>query len=486
MTSLNIAAVDLGASSGRVMLATYTTENQQITLNEIHRFKNQFITQNKSDCWDLAYLEQEILIGLNKILASGQPLHSIGIDTWGVDYVLLNQKGDVVAPTYAYRDHRTDPVMPKVQQELGKETIYRKTGIQFLPFNTLYQLKASVDENPSWLSQVKDFLMIPDYLNYRLTGVINREYTNATTTQMVNVNTGIWDLELLDYLGLPPNWFGQIHQPAHQVGVWQTQGQSPIAVMSVASHDTASAVISSPLSDENSAYLCSGTWSLMGLDRLTPCTSDFAMNANMTNEGGVDGHYRILKNIMGLWLFNRICAERDVRDIAALVTDAEKRPAFESLINPNADCFLNPPSMVQAIQQYCAEHNQIVPETTAQLARCIFDSLAMLYRKVALELTELQGSPISSLHIVGGGSQNALLNQLCADLCRVDVWAGPVEASVLGNVGCQLMALDKIKNQAEFRQIVAKNFPLKLFKKRPHFLPDSLIEEKWQVFCALN
>ncbi|WP_439291160.1 rhamnulokinase [Lonepinella koalarum] len=482
MTNLNIAAVDLGASSGRVMLATYTTNSQQITLNEIHRFKNQFIHQNGHDCWDLDYLEKEILTGLDKILNSGKALHSIGIDTWGVDYVLLDKNGNVIAPTYAYRDHRTDLVMPKVQQELGKETIYHKTGIQFLPFNTLYQLKATVDENPDWLNQVTDFLMIPDYLNYRLTGVMNREYTNATTTQLVNVNTDSWDLELIDYLGLPPSWFGQIRHPGHQVGYWQNH----IPVMSVASHDTASAVIASPLADENAAYLCSGTWSLMGLDRLTPCTNDTAMNNNITNEGGVDGHYRILKNIMGLWLFNRLCAERDVKDIAALVNDAEQLPAFASLINPNAECFLNPPSMVQAIQQYCASHNQIVPETTAQLARCIFDSLAMLYRQVALQLAELQGKPISSLHIVGGGSQNTLLNQLCADLCDIDVWAGPIEASVLGNVGCQLMALDQIKNQAEFRHIVAKNFPLKHFQKQPHFLSDSLIEKKWQEFCALN
>ncbi|SEQ29074.1 rhamnulokinase [Basfia succiniciproducens] len=482
MTILNIAAVDLGASSGRVMLASYSTENHKISLEEIHRFKNQFVSQNGHDCWDLAYLENEIVNGLRKISNSGRTLHSIGIDTWGVDYVLLDQNGEVVGPTYAYRDHRTDGVMQKVQAELGKEVIYRKTGIQFLTFNTLYQLKAMTDENPAWLSQVKDFVMIPDYLNYRLTGVINREYTNATTTQLVNVNIDSWDTALLDYLGLPASWFGRIRHPGHQVGLWENR----VPVMSVASHDTASAVISAPLSDENAAYLCSGTWSLMGLDTTTPCTDERAMNANITNEGGIDGHYRVLKNIMGLWLFNRLCTERDVTDIPALVKQAEAELPFQSLINPNAECFLNPSSMVEAIQQYCREHNQVIPKTTAQLARCIFESLAMLYRKVALELAGLQGKPISALHIVGGGSQNAFLNQLCADLCGIDVFAGPVEASVLGNVGCQLMALDQIHNAAEFRQLVVKNFPLKQFKNRPHFMPASDFEEKWREFCALN
>ncbi|MCK3657752.1 rhamnulokinase [Pasteurellaceae bacterium Pebbles2] len=482
MNKLNIAAVDLGASSGRVMLATYDTQTQEISLKEIHRFKNQFISQQGSDCWDLNYLEEEILKGLHKILNCGEELHSIGIDSWGVDYVLLDHNGKVIAPTYAYRDHRTDGVMLQVQNELTKGKIYQKTGIQFLTFNTLYQLKAMVDENPEYLSQVKDFVMIPDYLNYRLTGVINREYTNATTTQLVNVNTDSWDTALLDYLGLPASWFGRIRHPGIEIGLWKND----IPVMSVASHDTASAVISVPLLDENAAYLCSGTWSLMGLDTLTPCANEVAMNLNITNEGGIDGHYRVLKNIMGLWLFNRLCAEREISNIPQLVAQTAKEPGFTSLINPNAECFLNPKSMVEAIQQYCQQHNQPIPETTPQLARCIFDSLAMLYRKTVLELSTLQGKPISALHIVGGGSQNEFLNQLCADLCEVDVYAGPIEASVLGNIGCQLMALDQINDANEFRELVVKNFPLKHFKNQPHFMLDPTIQEKWNVFCALN
>lgn len=482
MTILNIAAVDLGASSGRVMLASFDTQSHHLSLSEAHRFKNQFIEQNGHFCWDLTYLEQEIIAGLRKILADGNSLHSIGIDTWGVDYVLLDKQGEIVGQTYSYRDHRTNGVMQAVQDELTKAQIYRKTGIQFLPFNTLYQLKAMMNENPEWLSQVSDFIMIPDYLNFRLTGVINREYTNATTTQLVNVNTDSWDTALLDYLGLPASWFGRIRHPGHQIGLWENN----VPVMSVASHDTASAVIASPLSDEHSAYLCSGTWSLMGLDKTSPCTSEKAMNSNITNEGGIDGHYRILKNIMGLWLFNRLCAERDVTDIADLVKKAEKETACRSLINPNAECFLNPPSMVEAIQQYCRENNQPIPETTPELARCIFDSLAMLYRQVAEQLAELQEHSISVLHVVGGGSQNEFLNQLCAEMCGIEVVAGPIEASVLGNVGCQLMALDQIQNAQQFRELVCKNFPLKHFKPNSEFIHSSVFQEKWREFNQLS
>lgn len=485
MSIFNIAAIDLGASSGRVMLASYQSDNDDISLQEIHRFKNQLQQKEGHSCWDLMYLEQEIITGLQKIVDAGTALHSIGIDTWGVDYVLLDEQGCLVGPAYAYRDARTEGVMAGVIQALGKTVIYRKTGIQFLSFNTLYQLKAMVDEKPEWLLKVRHFVMLPDYLNYRLTGSLNQEYTNATTTQLVNVNTDNWDTDLLDYLGLPHSWFGEIRHPGHQVGEWHYQSVN-VPVMSVASHDTASAVISAPLSDEQAAYLCSGTWSLMGLDTERVCNNEFAMNINITNEGGIDGHYRVLKNIMGLWLFNRLCSERQVTDIAELICQAQMQTAFRSVINPNADCFLNPPSMVESIQQYCYRHHQPIPLTTAQLARCIFDSLAMLYRQVFEQLATLQQKPISCLHIVGGGSQNAFLNQLCADVCNVNVVSGPVEASVLGNIGCQLMALDQIKNVRAFRNIVSKKFPLKYFYANPQSLENTDFNQQWQAFNQFN
>lgn len=485
METLNIAAIDLGASSGRVMLATYEVEDESIQLREIHRFKNQLQEKEGHTCWDLQALEQEILCGLKSILEQGIPLHSIGIDTWGVDYVLLDKNGNVVGPTYAYRDHRTHQVMPTVFSSISKETIYNKTGIQFLTFNTLFQLKAMVEENPSWLTQVQDFVMIPDYLNFRLTGKLNREYTNATTTQLVNVNTDSWDLDLINYLGLPIRWFGNIRHPGHEVGTWHFK-EHTVPVMSVASHDTASAVISAPLFDQHSAYLCSGTWSLMGLDTQQVHNSNEALEMNITNEGGIDGHYRVLKNIMGLWLFNRLCTEHQITDIPLLVEQAQSEQAFRSIINPNDESFLNPDSMVNAIQTYCVNHNQPIPQTTAQLARCIFDSLAMLYRKTFKQLEQLQQAPISTLHIVGGGSQNHFLNQLCSDVCNVEVITGPIEASVLGNIGVQLMALDRIPNVQYFRKMIEKSFPLHHFYPNSTALSDSIFESQWQQFSQFN
>ena len=479
MANFNVAAVDLGASSGRVMLSCFDSESQKINLAEIHRFKNQLQEKNGHHFWNLDYLEQEIKIGLEKILEN-QELHSIGIDTWGVDFVLLDKNGNLAAPTYAYRDKRTNGVMEKVFKEFGKEKLYNKTGIQFLSFNTIFQFKAMMDENPDYLEKITDFLMIPDYLSYKLTGIKNREYTNATTTQMVNLENCDWDTDILNYLKIPRSWLGDITQPNHEIGKWQSKNGQKIPVMAVASHDTASAVLASPLKDENSAYLCSGTWSLMGLDSPKSFNDELALNLNITNEGGVLGHYRVLKNIMGLWLFQRLCAEKNITDIPKLVKEAELSPAFVSLINPNNERFLNPPNMVAEIQNYCRENGQKIPETEAELARCIFDSLALLYKKVLLELQSLKGSKIKELNIVGGGSQNEFLNQLCANLCEINVYSNPIEASVLGNSGMQLIILAAIKDISALRTIISKSFPLK------PFLPQKLdISKKWQEFLQL-
>lgn len=482
MSIRHIAAIDLGASSGRVMLATYNTQDLTIALEEVHRFTNGLTLIDQHHCWDLDCLEQQILIGLNKLNRNGILLDSIGIDTWGVDYVLLDKHGQRVGPAYSYRDSRTNGVMDKVQRDLGLENIYHRTGIQFLPFNTLYQLKAMVDAKPDWLDQVTDFVMIPDYLIYRLTGKLNREYTNATTSQLVNIDTDDWDPKLLDYLKLPRSWFGSIRHPGHEVGVWESETGHHVPVISVASHDTASAVIAAPLHHENAAYLCSGTWSLMGLDTLDACRSNKTLSHNITNEGGIDGHYRVLKNIMGLWLFQRVCQEHNVVNVSELVNAASQEPGFVSIINPNDVCFLNPDSMTNAIQQACQVNGQAVPKTIAQLARCIFDSLALLYRQVAEELASLQGKPLLQLHVVGGGCQNDFLNQLCADVCQLPVTAGPIESSTLGNVGCQLMALNEIVNVDQFRHLITKNFPIRQFT--PQRLP--CIEQAWQTFCALR
>lgn len=481
-----IAAIDLGASTGRVILGRYQTDTKNLTLTEIYRFANRLVNEGGHHYWDVVYLEEQILIGLNTIVEQGILLDSIGIDTWGVDYVLLNKDGNVIAPTYSYRDHRTSGVMEQVQKALGIENIYQKTGIQYLTFNTLYQLKAMVDSDPVWLNDVTDFVMIPDYFSYRLTGKLNREYTNATTTQLVNVGTRDWDSELLAYLGVPRSWFGDIKKPGNTIGYWANRNGDNIPVIAIASHDTASAVIASPQQEQNSAYLCSGTWSLMGIDAAEAYTSAQAFQFNITNEGGVAGHYRVLKNIMGLWLFQRICHEHDIKDIAELVSLAKLEQPFAYLINPNHQSFLNPSSMTEAIKTYCQHTQQIVPQTVAQLARCIFDSLAMLYKQVMGELTQLTGQDITTLHVVGGGCQNQFLNQLCADLCHVEVTSGPIEASILGNIGYQLISQHSISSVNELRQIITDNFPLQ------HYSPEleqihyqQLIADKWRQFCSL-
>ncbi|MBD8161500.1 rhamnulokinase [Erwinia persicina] len=460
MSLRHFVAIDLGASSGRVMLAQHDSQSGAITLSEVSRCTNQLITVQHRQCWDIDALEGFILAALEKIDAQGIVPESIGIDTWAVDFVLLDAEGNRVGLPVAYRDDRTHGLMAQACRELGQEQIYQRTGIQFLPFNTLYQLRALCRDGATGTDRVAHALMIPDYLHYRLTGVLNWEYTNATTTQMLNISSGDWDTELLRWSGADPAWFGQPSQPGQGVGVWNSPAGKAIPVVAVATHDTASAVLATPLTGDNAAYLSSGTWSLMGFESLKPCTGPGALEANITNEGGAEGRFRVLKNIMGLWLLQRVCNELAVSDLCPLIAEAQQQPACRWLINPNDDRFINPASMVREIQDACAGQRIPVPSTPAELARCIFDSLAFCYRQVLLELEQVRGTRFSQLHIVGGGSQNPFLNQLCADACGIPVFAGPVEASTLGNVGSQMIAAGAVADVTAFRQQLAQHFPL--------------------------
>ncbi|MFS7316120.1 rhamnulokinase [Rahnella rivi] len=489
MRTHHLAAIDLGASSGRVMLATFTRQDPDsaatLTLTEIHRFPNTLKHVDGHDTWDLDDLEKHILEGLNRLDSSGVPLDGIGIDTWGVDYVLLDEKGQRVGLAVAYRDSRTDGVMARMEKQAGRHTIYQKTGIQFMPFNTLYQLRALTEQQPEVVNTAAHLLMIPDYFHYRLTGALNWEYTNASTTQMLNIATGDWDEDLLKLAGVPRRWLQKPTQPGNSKGVWHSPRGRSVPVISVASHDTASAVVAAPLTGPHSAYLSSGTWSLMGIESPKAFNQTKALHDNITNEGGINDSYRVLRNIMGLWLFQRVSRELGIQDLPSLITLAKNIPPFTYLINPNEDRFINPPSMVNAIREACQQAGEPVPESPAELARCIFDSLAMLYRKIALQLADLQGAPLEDIHIVGGGSQNQFLNQLCADVCQVNVSAGPVEASTLGNIGCQLMALNAVKDTAEFRRIVASNF------EQHHYIPrvhaDFAIHwRRFEALCHVN
>ena len=467
MTFRHCVAVDLGASSGRVMLASYHREQRTLQLREIHRFVNCLQKQDGFDCWDIDTLEAEIRTGLNKVCEEGIHIDSIGIDTWGVDYVLLDGNGNRVGLPVSYRDSRTDGVMAHALAQLGKAEIYGRSGIQFLPFNTLYQLRALVEQQPELVANVAHALLIPDYFSYRLTGQMNWEYTNATTTQLLNINSDSWDENLLNWTGASRDWFGTPTHPGNVIGHWTCPQENAIPVVAVASHDTASAVIAAPLASQDAAYLSSGTWSLMGFESKTPYTSDTALAANITNEGGAEGRYRVLKNIMGLWLLQRVLKEQRISDLTALIGEAETLPACRFLINPNDERFINPANMSAEIQAACRETAQPVPESAADLARCIFDSLALLYAEVLHELATLRGKPFSQLHIVGGGCQNHLLNQLCANACGITVLAGPVEASTLGNIGIQLVTLDELADVDQFRQVVTGNYGLTTFIPHP-------------------
>ncbi|VXD05295.1 rhamnulokinase [Enterobacterales bacterium 8AC] len=481
MTTRNIAAIDLGASSGRVMLASYQPEQQRLQLREVSRFANRLQQRGGQDCWDLDALEHHIRQALDRLDEQGIVLDSIGIDTWGVDFVLLDAQGQRVGEAVSYRDARTQGVMAQAQRTLGRSAIYQRTGIQFLPFNTLYQLRALREQQPELVKRVAHLLLIPDYLHFRLTGQLNWEYTNASTTQLLNIESDQWDTELLAWAGVPAHWLGKPTPPGNRVGYWTSARGQQVPVIAVATHDTASAVLATPLQDADAAYLSSGTWSLMGIESPVPIVNPRSLAANITNEGGATG-YRVLKNIMGLWLLQRTTQELNISDLPALIAQAAQQPACRSLVNPNDERFINPANMCHAIQDYCREQDMPVPETPAQLVRCIFDSLAMLYRQVAQELATLHGRPLSHLHIVGGGSQNHFLNQLCANACGLAISAGPIEASTLGNVGCQLMALDAVTDISQFRRIVAQNFPLQHFTPRDN--PD--FAAHWPQFQSLS
>ena len=465
-----VAAVDIGASSGRVLLGRLEQAEAgepTLAIEEIHRFDNRFIHRFGQDCWDVDNLVWQIESGLEKIIAMGIVPASVGVDTWGVDFVLLDANGRMIGDAVAYRDHRTDGMMEDFFTRMPRAEIYRRTGIQFQQFNTLYQLAALRRRNPDWLPGAQSLLLMPDYLHYRLCGQRSCEATNASTSQLLNLDTHTRDEKLLDLLDVPRRWFQPLIEPGTKLGEWVSRSGARVKVIAPATHDTASAVLGAPLADENgreatnesAAYISSGTWSLMGIESSTPCRDEAALAANITNEGGVDGTYRVLKNIMGLWLIQRVRDGFPKLSFADLVREAQAARPLQYLVNPNDDRFLNPRSMVTAIKAFCRETGQGEPTTAGELARCVFESLALLYRRTLGELESITGKRLSQLHIVGGGCQNDFLNQLCANFCQRPVVTGPVEASALGNLGAQLRGLGLLADRAAVRDLIRRSFP---------------------------
>lgn len=458
-------AVDIGASSGRLVMGQL--DGNHLMTEEIHRFSNGFTEKDQTLYWDVDQLLQEILIGLARVKELGHNTCTIGIDTWAVDYVMLNKNGDKLKEVVSYRDHRTENSMSAVTENISKENIYNITGIQFLPFNTLYQL---YEEDQNIINQTDKILMVPDYLNYRLTGKTRMETTNASTTQLLDVKSRDFSKPLLDVIGVHPDQFATLTEPGHELGTlkseWFPDFDLPEChIINVASHDTASAVVGTPGVTEDWAYLSSGTWSLFGIELDHPIMSEQALQANYTNEWGAFQTYRFLKNIMGMWVIQGVLKELpEDYDYAELVQEAEKVAPFQQYIDLNDDRFLNPEHMIMELQNYCRETDQPVPKSPGELAAAVYNNLAILYALEMKTLESITNKHIDQLYIVGGGGQNDLLNQLTANLIDKKVFIGPSETTAFGNLLMQLITTGTIPDLQAGRQIIAHSFGLKTFQ----------------------
>ena len=461
-------AVDLGATSGRTILGTLN--DGRLEQEEITRFPNNLIETGGHFYWDIYALYFEMIRGLQTVAKRGIELTSIGIDTWGVDFVFVADDGALLRNPRAYRDPVTfDAMDDYLHHVIPPREVYDVTGIQFLNFNSLFQLYAMRREQNSSLRHACKILFIPDALSWMLTGNEVCEYTIASTSQLLNPRTKQLDERLLASLQLSRSRFGKIVNPGTVIGVLTDEvqrmtGLGPVPVVAVPGHDTASAVAAVPAKDEKFAYLSSGTWSLMGIETKDAIISDRSFELNFTNEGGAEGTTRFLKNICGMWLYERCRKEwpEEVRSLShpELQGSAMTVEAFRSIINPDDQLFANPSSMIEAIQQYCRQTGQQVPETPAEICRCIFDSLALRYRQVFRWLKEFADFDLNVLHVIGGGSRNKYLNQFTADALGVDVIAGPQEGTAIGNIMIQAKGAGLVGDIWEMRRIIANSIDL--------------------------
>lgn len=517
------AAVDIGASSGRVVIGT--VHDGRIELTEIHRFDNIQKRCDGHDCWDIEMLFRETVAGLAKCKEAGYTPKTVGIDTWGVDFVLLDENDQLIGNAVAYRDDRTDGMYSVADRIMAPDAVYRRTGIQRQPFNTIYQLIALKREHPEQLEQAKSFLMIPDYLAFLLTGTKVNEYTNASTTCLLNARTQQWDEVLLDTFDIPKEMFCEVVMPGTDLGQVTSEiadqlGYTP-HIIAPATHDTGSAYLAVPARDADAVFLSSGTWSLLGVENEGPITSDASRFQNFTNEGGYDLRFRFLKNIMGLWMIQSIRRELNgvsyvegkedaegssdderaseraaeeaqlppfVRDLGVdtaagaaaatttagstetltlgfgdLIEAAQAAQDFEAHVNVNDDRFLAPDSMIDEIRLACFETGQAVPTTVGELMRCVYVSLSNCYAESIEEMASLTGRTYTSINIVGGGCQDAYLNQLTTDACGIPVFAGPVEGTSLGNLAVQMIVDGVFPDLQSVRDAIATSFDVKRF-----------------------
>lgn len=470
MKKYNFLAFDLGATSGRTLLGTLC--NGKIETKELTRFPNAIVEVNGKFYWDLLSLYLSILDGLKECARQGIEVCSVGIDTWGVDVVPIGKDGSILGMPRAYRDPYTDGMPERFFEIVSRDTVYNATGIQVMNFNTLYQIYAAVKEGYTPIMEAEHLLFIPDALSYMLTGKYFCEYTIASTSQILNPRTATWELSLLEAAGVKSNLLLEPQAPGCVIGplrdaIASSTRIGKVDVVAVAGHDTASAVVAVPANNEHFAYLSSGTWSLMGIETAEPIISEQSFKHNFTNEGGVYGTTRFLKNICGMWILEQCRKEWEsvgkhysYTDIVSMADSAEP---FVSFINPDDQSFANPKSMLAAIEQFCIRTGQSVPTSDAQIVRTIFESLALRYREVLEMLESMAPFAIDTLHIIGGGSKNPLLNQYTASAIGKRVIAGPSEATAIGNVMMQAMAAGVVSSLSEARQIICTSIETEQF-----------------------
>lgn len=472
--ALTVIAIDLGAETGRVTSVSY--DGKRIQHAPIHRFVNRPIIMRDAIYWNILQLWSEVSSGVEKGKSS-TPI-SLGVDSWGVDFGLLDAEGELISSPVHYRDQRTQGMMDAVFSRVPKTDVFMKTGIQFMPINTIYQLMSLVKKQSPVLQIAHTFLTIPDLFNYWFTGERVCEFTNATTTQMLNPITKTWAVEMLEELNFPTCIFPDIVEPGTRLGSYDG-----ITVVATACHDTGSAVVALPAAGHDFAYISSGTWSLVGLELEKPLINQDAMVANVTNEGGVYGTFRLLKNVMGLWILQQCRAQWNSKgedfQHQDLVELAGKAVAFSALIDPDHPSFLNPGDHPAIIQSLCKETNQPVPESKGAIVRCVLESLALKYRYVLEKLINLTERRVEVIHIIGGGVQNRLLCQMTANATGRLVLAGPIEATTIGNALVQLITMGELDHVGQARQMVSQMGQLERYE------PEEI--ERWEeMFCRFG
>jgi rhamnulokinase len=458
-------AVDLGATSGRVAIGR--VDSDSISLDVVHRFLHEVIPQTDGSLlWNWELILSEVLDGLHKAVKESEPI-SLAVDSWAVDYGFIGPENNYLPPVHAYRDPRNEIAYQELTKKIGKERIYSTTGIQFLPFNTIYQLFASRNL-PEYKAAAK-FLMLPDLINFLFTQKLSTEVTNASSTQVLNTRTRSWDRELISLAGVREDIFTELHEPGTLIGVVAGFGDlDGINVVATASHDTAAAIAGVPFSNrEKEAYISSGTWSLVGVELDAPVLTTEAFTANITNELGVDGTVRALKNVTGMWILEECRRAWHLEgkdfDMPELLEMARAEKTFTTLIDPNDSIFAPPSQMPSRIVKYCLDNGLVAPINPGQFTFCILNSLAHAYKKTLDEISAVTGRTIELIHILGGGSQNELLNQLTADICKVPVKTGPVEATLFGNIAVQAISAGVIADLQSARKLIGKSFTSRTF-----------------------